>query len=1391
VTPSEVLAHLRSLGVRVSTEGDRIRCDAPSGVLTPELRAQLVRHKTALLELLRASDTVPETSPITRTSRDRRLPMSFGQERLWFLAQLNPQSAAYNVPVSRRWQGPLDLTVLQRCLDEIVRRHEVLRTTLMAVDGEPAQVVHPPTAVPLPVVDLADVPEAEREAAAERHALEEAERPFDLGRGPLFRASLIRFAAEDHLLLLTMHHAVTDGWSLDVLAEELKTLYAAFSLGQPSPLPELPLQYADFAQWQRERLGGAEGEAQLAFWRRHLGRPLPTLSLPTDRPRPTVQSFRGATHHFQLSPSVADAVRRLGSAERATPFMVLLAGFAGLLHRYTGQDDIVVGTPVTNRSRVDLEPLIGFFVNTLALRTNASGQPTFRELVRRVRDATIEAYAHQDVPFERVVEALHPERGLGDNPLFGVAFALQDVTDSDAAFDVESVGAQFDLTLDLWMGDAGLEARFQYAADLFDPATIERMVGHLDMLLSGWLGEPDRPLAELPMLTVVERQQLLVEWNDTRSEFPSEACLHHLFEAQVERTPDAVALSFEAEQMTYRELDRRANQLAHYLRGLGVGPEVLVAICVHHSLEMVIGLLGIVKAGGAYVPLDPSYPKARLAFMLEDSHAPVLLTLAPLLPQMPAHGAKVVCLDTDWAAIAACPEEPPMSGTVPDSLVYVIYTSGSTGTPKGAMITHRGLVNYLTWCITAYAVGDAQGAPVNSPIAFDLTITSLFAPLLAGKRVLLFREDDSLQVLGAVMSATGDFSLIKLTPAHLDVLNAMLPPESPAGLTRALIIGGEALREASLSFWRAHAPKTRLINEYGPTETVVGCCAYEVPPGMPSLATVPIGRPIANTQIYLLDAQMEAVPIGVPGELYIGGAGLARGYLNCPALTAEKFVPSPMGDEAGARLYRTGDFARYRSDGNLEFLGRIDHQVKIRGFRVELSEIEAVLCQYRQVREAVVLARDQVTGDKHLVAYVVSDDKLPPTVSELQTFLRQRLPDYMVPRDFVTLDALPLTANGKVDRRALQAAPVVRTPTRRATPPRDSLEARLIEIWQNVLGVSPIGVDANFFTLGGTSLLAVRLFARIDEAFGGVFPLAMLFQAPTVERLAQAIREAERSAPRSSVVPIQAGGPRPPLFAVPGVGGDVVPYAELARRLGPSQPFYGLQSRGLDGRETPLLAIEAIAARYVEDLRAIQAVGPYFLLGACMGGVVAFEMARQLRAERQDVPFLGLVDTWPTQPGRSWRPRLPARRSVVVSRFLAGRLALHARAFAEHTGRARWAYVAAKLAALGRKVRRGGPFEGNRGEIEQAVVADANLEALQRYQPSRYDGPVTLFVAAARTVPPEEDQRLAWGPLVGSGLEVHMLPAQDSGLMLREPEVGALAEQLEACLRKAQAAPPR
>jgi amino acid adenylation domain-containing protein len=1056
----------------------------------------------------------------------RELPLSFAQQRLWFLDQLEPNSPIYNIPRAIRMQGALDVAALQKTLNAIVARHEVLRTTFAVKDESPVQVIAEHRSVALPVTDLSIYPEPEREAHALRLAAAEARRHFDLARDILLRASLLRLEAAEHVLLVTLHHIAADGWSMGLLLQELAALYAAYADGRPVPLPELPIQYADYALWQRQWLHGGVLAAQLAYWKRQLAAPLPALRLPTDRPRPPVLTFRGAREPLLLPHPLTEALRALSRREGVTLFMTLLAAFQTLLHRYTGQDDIIVGSPIAGRTQAETEGLIGFFVNTLVLRTDMSGNPNFRELLGRVRKITSGAYAHQDLPFERLVEELQPERDLSRSPLVQVMLILQNAARQTlelpgltlTPLEVDSGTAKFDLTLSMIEEDKGLRGWLEYNTDLFEAVTIRRLLGHFHSLLAGILTDPEQRLAELPLLTESERQQLLVAWNASAAEYPKEQCLPQLFEAQVEDTPDATAVVFEGQQLTYRELNVRANQLAHHLKKLGVGPEALVAICIERSVEMVVGLLGILKAGGAYVPLDPAYPMERLVFMLEDAQASVLLTQKRLLASLPEHNAHVICLDADWEAMPQEPRENPASTVTTGNPAYVLYTSGSTGQPKGVVIPHQGLVNYLGWCTKAYAVAEGSGAPVHSPLGFDLTITSLFSPLLVGQSVVLLPEGWGVEPLGTLLRTGDDFSLVKITPAHLEVLSQGLPAAAAAGRTRSFIIGGEALRGESLTFWRTHAPDTRLINEYGPTETVVGCCIYEVLAGASVSGAVPIGRPIANTQLYILDSLLQPVPIGIPGELHIGGDGLARGYLNRPELTAEKFIPNPFSPEPGARLYKTGDLARHRSDGNLEFLGRLDHQVKLRGFRIELGEIEAVLGGHPAVREAVVVVREDVPGDMRLVAYVVPDQEPAPTSREWRAFLQAKLPDYMIPSAFIRLDILPLTPNGKVDRRALPAPDQARPALEDAfVAPRTPVEEGLARIWSQVLGLEQVGVHDNFFELGGHSLLATRVISRLRDTFHVELPLRSLFEAPTVAGLALTVarRQAEQAQEKS------------------------------------------------------------------------------------------------------------------------------------------------------------------------------------------------------------------------------------------------------------------------------------
>jgi amino acid adenylation domain-containing protein len=1053
-----------------------------------ELAARRSKLSPAQLALLEKRLRGSASSVIPRRVERDSAPLSFDQQRLWFLDQLEPGNPAYNRPVTLHLRGSLHVGVLERALNEIVRRHEILRTTFPASEGRPAQMIHPFQPLALRVTDLSNLSEAEREVQALRLMSHESQRSFDLAQGPLFCPTLFRLSEQEHILLLAMHHIVFDGWSVRVLLRELATLYEAFAANKPSPLPELPIQYADFAHWQRRWLQGDVLEKQLAYWKERLASSPPLLGLPMDRPRPPLQTHRGARQSLVLSQALTDALKALFRQEEVTPFMTLLAAFQVLLHRYTGQDDILVGSPIAGRNWVEVEELIGLFTNTLLLRANLSGNPTFRDLLGRVRRMCLEAYAHQDLPFEKLIEELRPGRSLSRTPLFQVLFQLRNIPKETVEiqglriqeFQSSRESAMVDLYLEIIEQEGGFHCFFSYNTDLFEQATIRRMIGHFQTLLEGIVANPEQRIGKLPLLAEAERRQLLVEWNNTQRDYPKDACVHQLVEAQVERTPDAVAVVFEGEQLTYRELNRRANQWAHYLKNQGVGPEVLVGIFVERSLEMIVGLLGILKAGGAYVPLDPAYPKDRLAFMMEDAQVTVLLTQQRLVECLPEHRAKVVCLDTDGEAFAQENEENPVCGVTADHLAYVIYTSGSTGHPKGVMIPHRGVCNFLFWRQEYFPLSEEDRLLQNTSMSFDDSVWQIFEPLMVGARLILARpsgEQDSAYLIRLICDQS--ITAACFVPSMLQVFLEE-PGVEQCTCLRRVSTGGEVLSpQLQERFFSRFT--SNLYNGYGPTEATVAVTYWTCQRG-DHRRVIPIGRPIANTQIYILDRYLNPVPIGVPGELYIGGVGLARGYLQRPELTAEKFVPHPFCDEPGTRLYKTGDLARYLDDGNIEFLGRLDHQVKIRGFRMELGEMESVLQQHPAVREAVVIAREDQPGDKRLVAYVVSSQQPPPTIHELRRFLRETLPEYMMPSTFVILDALPLTPIGKVDRQVLLTSELEHPkPGGTFQTPRSPMEKQMAQIWQEVLAIDQVGLYDNFFDLGGTSLLALQVIARVEK----------------------------------------------------------------------------------------------------------------------------------------------------------------------------------------------------------------------------------------------------------------------------------------------------------------------
>ncbi|HYO16411.1 MAG TPA: amino acid adenylation domain-containing protein, partial [Thermoanaerobaculia bacterium] len=1100
-----------------------------------------------------------EIPPVRTARRDLPLPLSFAQERLWFLDQFAPGSPVYNVASALQLDGPLSIPVFAESLDQIVRRHEILRTTFGLWEGRPVQHITPPARFPLPLLDLGDLPAALQEREAARLAGEEARRSFDLASGPLLRVTLLRLSAARHMMLLTMHHIVSDGWSMWVAIREVAALYRAFLDGRPSPLPPMALQYADFAQWQRAWLDGEVLETQLAYWKERLDGAPQALELPSDRPRPAVPSFRGGREPFALSPELSAELAALGRRRGSTVFMTLLAGFQVLLSRYSGQEDLVVGTAIANRNRQELEGLIGFFVNSLALRANLSGAPGAEELLDRVRESALGAYAHQDVPFERVVDALQLERHLSRPPLFQVMFTL-DAAAGEGGLELPGLSlrqigvgtttSKFDLTLALVEGRQGLAGTLIYSRDLFDPGTVQRLGEHLRNLLEGIAAQPNVPLERLPLLGVSERQQVLVEWNRSSFDDTRSTCLHELIAQVAVRQPDEPAVLVETGCLTYGELERRAERVARRLSALSVGPEDRVGVCFERSPDMVVALLGVLKAGAAYLPLDPSYPESRLRFMLADSGTRVALTDQARNWLAEAPGLRTIRLD------GSADVEPGSAGRVPTrplpgNLAYVIYTSGSTGQPKGVMISHRNVCNRLLYAAETGQVGAGDRVLQKASISFDLSILEIFAPLVAGGATVLARPGGQLDTAYlADFIAEQRVTHAFFTPSLLQSLLAE-PGISRCTSLRAVSSSAEAI-SVDLQRRFADTLQARLFNRYGPTETSISVASWTCEPDSRE-RSVPIGRPMAGARLHVLDRKLAPVPVGVAGELYIAGVCLGRGYLGRGDLTAESFLPNPLAEAEGERLYRTGDLARYRADGNLEFLGRIDHQVKIRGLRIELGEIEAVLEQHPGVHEALVLAREDSAGEKRLAAYWVAEPGAAPEERELPAYLAERLPAYMVPASFVRLSAFPLSPNGKIDRTAL---PDPRDEMRleRGSEAAGTPEEEVVSgIWCDLLGRDRVGLDDSFFALGGHSLLATQAIARLRQAFQVDLPLRDIFEAPTVRGLAQRVALARRSG---------AGLPLATIPRVPRTGELPLSFGQrrlwFFQRMHPTDPAYNI-----------------------------------------------------------------------------------------------------------------------------------------------------------------------------------------------------------------------------------------
>jgi amino acid adenylation domain-containing protein len=1373
------------------------RVQSTFGVDVP-LRA-LFTHPTVIafareLERRRAHEGGIERSPLRKEPIDGPIPLSSAQQRLWIVQQMDPESAAYHVPLALRIDGDLDLRLVRRAWTELIARHEILRTRVVVdAHGEPHQHVDPappPLLAPVPLIDLSPLGDLAMQQAARALADAEVRRPFDLTRQPGLRVSMLRLGARDHLLLATLHHIMCDAWSIGLLVHELGALYHAAACGVPDPLPPLAVRYADYARWERAWLDSETLAAQRRFWEERL-RGVEPLDLPLDRARSARGVRRGGSVPVVLPPALATRLGEFCRRENVTVFMTLLAAWQVLLSRYSGQRDITVGCPIANRPVEELGGLIGLFANTLVLRLNVDRAASFQQVVRTVRATVLDAHANQDVPFEMLVETLAPAREPGRHPLFQVLFAFQAGLAKEVpqlpGLRLTRVGRgtaspKFELLLGLTDGEGGIRGAIEYAADLFDTATIERLADHYVTLLDHLVTDPAIAVGRAPIMRADERTRVLRGWNDTRriSEARRARLLpHELIEAQTRRTPRAIAITDGPRSLTYEELDARAEVLAGRLRDAGAGPGVHIGLAMDRSPDLLVALLGIMKTGAAYVPIDPAYPAARRAFMMHDASIAVLLTDDVVADNARLAGPIARVRDETTRRRRADLDDP----------AYVLYTSGSTGQAKGVVIPHGALVNLLESLRVTPGLTSSDAILAHTTLSFDIAVVELLFPLTVGARIVMARGTDSLdgRALAELIAQHG-VTTMSSTPATWRLLVDAGWSGTP-GLT--MITAGEELTRHLAEALRQRGQ--RLWNAYGPTETTVYSTIGEV--GAEGGADaggdvrredpILIGHPLANTQCYVLDRDDQPLPPGVVGSLSIGGLGLSLGYQGRPALTAERFVPDPFSDEPGARLYRTGDRVRHRAAGALEFLGRSDFQVKLRGFRIEPGEVEAALVAYPSIGGAVVLVREDPSGEPQLVAYVTpaSGERVDPMSA--RAFVRQRLPAYMVPASIQVLPSLPRTPNGKIDRRALPAPTFeIRDGARHG--PRENVEAHVRALWEDVLGVEGPGIHDDFFLSGGHSLHAIRLATLLGRAYGLAVPPHVLFTERTIEQQAAYLRDKGRRAASSCAVPLRTRGSRPPLFCVHPLGGLVHLYADLAHKLGAEQPFYGLQAMGFGSEETPCGDLRVMAARYIDDLRQVQPEGPYRLAGWSMGAPVAFEMARQLQAAGEAVSHLVLLDGSVDHGHVTYSADERAvRLAALEGDILLGLAREQLPALVDRLADLPIDTRVDAYAAAARNARILPPDVGADHVRLLLRVMAHNQVAMETYAPEAYAGPVTLIRSAAADG--SEGPIASLRPYLRGALDVHEIAAAHNDF-LRPPMIDQVAAALRAVLDPAGAA---
>ncbi len=1378
----EFLNGLRTRGIKVTALNGQLKVNAPQGVMTPDLKKELTEKKQDILGFLElANRKTTKRTPIVSITREEDLPVSFAQERLWFLEKFNPGQPTYNIPLGLLAKGPLNMAALATSVNDLILRHETLRTTFVEIEGKLVTVAQED--VTIAIEDLSNV-------NGEDAAIHEfVHRLFDFNVAPLMRVGILSRSENETLLLFSVHHMIADGWSIGILLKDLFTIYEAHITESVDPPPDLPIQFADFAYWQRTEMSDANLAGSLNFWSEHLAGAPPLLDLPTDFPRSLRASSIGNSIEFMLPVALADGLRNLSRRSGTTLYMTLLAAFQTLLFRYSRQEDIVIGSPIANRDLAEVESVVGFFTNTLAMRAQIEPEMSFESLLAQVRESTLNVMEHQHIPFDQVVETLNPERNQSYNPVYQVLFALQN-TDFDIpqlpnlSLEIVWLGtdtAKMDMFLEMRENDdATIAARLEYNVSLFKLKTISQMRDHFVTLLHEVTANPKTAVDRINLLSTQERIQLIQTWNQTASASLPYALIHKYFEHQVAKSPENIAIEIDNVTLTYAELNQKANQLAHYLQSRGAQPDMLIGIFLPRSIDMIVAVLGILKAGSAYLPLDPIYPTERRAYMLNNAQAPFVLTHQTMLSELSDGDAEPICLDSQWETIAQFPEDNPSSDVTSENLLYVIYTSGSTGKPKGVALPHRAIANLINWQLKETVLSDGARTAQFTSLSFDVSCQEIFTTFCTGGTLVMVTE-----LLRKDMTQLAHFlndqrvERLYLPFIALQQLAEIFDKERivPTQL-REIITAGEQLQitDALRRFFKKQ-PSATLINQYGPSESHV-VTAYTLVGSSNDWVTLPpIGKPIDNTQIYLLDKYCEPVPVGIVGELYIGGVNVAQGYINRPEITAERFIPNPFPTDLSwpggeNLLYRTGDLARYLPDGNIQYLGRADSQVKLRGYRIELGEIESVLASHPSVQEAVAVVREDTPGDKRIVAYLVTTSDL--VAEDVRQYIHPNLPDYMLPATFMFLDKMPLTPSGKVTRRALPEPEYNRDQSKSVyMAPRNELEEQMIDLWQQVLKVNPIGIHDNFFEIGGHSLMALRLFSQMEEITGRKMPLSTLFEAPTIAELATLMSNNNvQNREWSVLVPIQPKGGKPPFFYVAPFSISVVQLNDIGSQF-KERPFYGIQPLGLGENEDVHATIEEMAAYNIKAMQSIQPQGPYYLGGHCAGAWIAYEMALQLEQQGNRVGYLILVDS----PSPDYEE--PGRGSVsyVVSRmsyYMGDRRLLAALGWKLKLQAEKWLLY-----------RHGSPQSQRIQEVR-----DIHDNAFHQYEVRKgYKGPMTIVRSSENiNLKPTEEWYKNWTYLTPQEAEIVDIHSTHA-MLIFNPQAETLAKYMISGIEQASTQP--